>query len=84
MPGYNFHFQEKKPDFVYYPLINHNHTSTIRISDKAGVGTCHGMSLQVTIDCTVGTRHGVSPPHGVSKTANQSGWPVSGSGSIII
>ena len=31
-----------------------------------GVGTCHGMSLHATDDGIVGTRHGVSPPHGVS------------------
>ena len=30
------------------------------------VGPCHGMALRATDDGTVGTRHGVSPPHGVS------------------
>ena len=29
-------------------------------------GPCHGMALRATDDGTVGTRHGVSPPHGVS------------------
>ena len=49
------------------------------------VGTCHGMSLHSTDDdAAVGTRHGVSPPHGVSQTANQFGKPVSGSVSVII
>ena len=49
-----------------------------------GVGTCHGMSLHATNDGIVGTRHGVSPPPGVSKTAIQFGTPVSGSVSVII
>jgi hypothetical protein len=49
-----------------------------------GVGTCHGMSLHATNEGIAGTRHGVSPPPGVSKTSIQSGKPVSGSVSVII
>ena len=33
---------------------------------RLDVGPCHGMALRATDDGTVGTRHGVSPPHGVS------------------
>jgi len=33
---------------------------------RLDVGPCHGMALRATDDGIVGTRHGVSPPHGVS------------------
>ena len=33
---------------------------------RLDVGPCHGMALRVTDDGIVGTRHGVSPPYGVS------------------
>ncbi|MFZ4522048.1 MAG: transposase [Bacteroidales bacterium] len=61
-----------------------------------GVGPCHGMALQATGDGLVGTRHGVSPPHGVSQSQNKVpshgnipptnhfGKPIPGSVSVII
>ncbi len=48
------------------------------------VGTCYGMSLHATDDADVWTRHGESPPSGVSKIANQFGKHVSGSVPVVI
>ena len=47
-------------------------------------GPCHGMALRATDDGTVGTRHGVSPQHGVSPPVNLFGKLIVGSVSVII